>query len=76
MLIVAQKTKSKYGKLSIPDLNDLLIRPTDESLGVRQLVAAFNDGINSVPSEYREINFAKQGGNKLPHSKVRLKSLT
>jgi hypothetical protein len=38
---------------------------------VRQFIAAFNDGIYSVPSKCREINFTKQGGNKLPHSKER-----
>jgi hypothetical protein len=38
---------------------------------VRQFIAAFNDGIYSVPSKLREINFAKQGGNKFPHSKER-----
>ena len=41
------------------------------ALGVRQFIAAFNDGIYSVPSTCREINFAKQGGNKLPHSTER-----
>ena len=39
------------------------------ALGVRQFIAAFNDGIYSVLSKFREINFAKQGGNKFPHSK-------
>jgi hypothetical protein len=38
---------------------------------VRQFIAAFNDGIYSVPSKCREINFTKQGGNELPHSKER-----
>jgi hypothetical protein len=41
------------------------------ALGVRQFIAAFNDGIYSDPSKCREINFTKQGGNKLPHSKER-----
>ena len=52
------------------------------SFGVRQFIAAFNDGIYSVPPKCREINFTKQGGNqsalrsyarhgKLPHSKER-----
>jgi hypothetical protein len=41
------------------------------ALGVRQFIAAFNDGIYSVPSKCREINFTKQGGNKLPHSMER-----
>jgi hypothetical protein len=35
----------------------------------RRLIAAFNDGIYSVLSKFREINFAKQGGNEFPHSK-------
>jgi hypothetical protein len=41
------------------------------ALGVRQFIAAFNDGIYSVPSQCREINFTKKGGNKLPHSMER-----
>jgi hypothetical protein len=41
------------------------------ALGVRQFIAAFNDGIYSVPSKCREINFTKQSGNKLPHSMER-----
>jgi hypothetical protein len=32
---------------------------------------AFNDGIYSVPSKCREINFTHQGGNELPHSMER-----
>jgi hypothetical protein len=38
---------------------------------VRQFIAAFNCGIYSAPEvrEFREMNFAKQGGNKFPHSK-------
>lgn len=35
---------------------------------LRRLIAAFNDGIYSVPAKFREINFMKQGGNKFPHS--------
>jgi hypothetical protein len=52
------------------------------AFGVRQFIAAFNDGIYSIPSKCREINFTKQGGNqstlrsyarhsKLPHSMER-----
>jgi hypothetical protein len=52
------------------------------ALGVRQFIAAFNDGIYSVTSKCREINFTKQGANqstlrsyarhgKLPHSMER-----
>ena len=41
------------------------------SFGVRQFIAAFNDGIYSVPPKCREINFTKQGANKLAHSKER-----
>jgi hypothetical protein len=48
-----------------------LLRIAKFALGVRQFIAAFNDGIYSVPSKCREINFTKQGGNKLPHSKER-----
>ena len=44
-----------------------LLRIAKFALGVRQFIAAFNDGIYSVPSKCREINFTKQGGNKLPH---------
>jgi hypothetical protein len=47
------------------------LRITKFALGVRQFIAAFKDGIYSVPSKCREINFTKQGGNKLPHSKER-----
>jgi hypothetical protein len=48
-----------------------LLRIAKFALGVRQFIAAFNDGIYSVPSKCREINFTKQGGNKLPHSMER-----
>jgi hypothetical protein len=48
-----------------------LLRIAKFALGVRQFIAAFNDGIYSVPSRCREINFTKQGGNKLPHSMER-----
>jgi hypothetical protein len=48
-----------------------LLRIAKFALGVRQFIAAFNDGIYSVSSKSREINFTKQGGNKLPHSKER-----
>jgi len=48
-----------------------LLRIAKFAHGVRQFIAAFNDGIYSVPSKCREINFAKQGGNKLPHSTER-----
>jgi hypothetical protein len=48
-----------------------LLRIAKFALGVRQFIAAFNDGIYSVPSKCREINFTKQGGNELPHSKER-----
>jgi hypothetical protein len=48
-----------------------LLRVAKFALGVRQFIAAFNDGIYSVPSKCREINFTKQGGNKLPHSMER-----
>jgi hypothetical protein len=48
-----------------------LLRIAKFALGVRQFIAAFNDGIYSVPSKFREINFTKQGGNKLPHSMER-----
>jgi hypothetical protein len=48
-----------------------LLRIAKFALGVRQFIAAFNDGIYSVLSKLREINFAKQGGNKFPHSKER-----
>ena len=48
-----------------------LLRIVKFALGVRQFIAAFNDGIYSVPSKCREINFTKQSGNKLPHSKER-----
>jgi hypothetical protein len=48
-----------------------LLRIAKFVLGVRQFIAAFNDGIYSVPSKCREINFTKQGGNELPHSKER-----
>jgi hypothetical protein len=59
-----------------------LMRIAKFAFGVRQFIAAFNDGIYSVPSKCREINFTKQGGNqstlksyarhsKLPHSKER-----
>jgi hypothetical protein len=54
---------------SISELH--LLRIAKFALGVRQFIAAFNDGIYSVPSKCREINFTKQGGNKLPHSKER-----
>jgi hypothetical protein len=48
-----------------------ILRIAKFALGVRQFIAAFNDGIYSVPEirQFREINFAKQGGNKFPHSK-------
>jgi hypothetical protein len=49
----------------------LLLRIAKFALGVRQFIAAFNDGIYSVPFKCREINFTKQGGNKLPHSMER-----
>jgi len=39
---------------------------------MRQFIAAFKDGIYSVQQDFREIDFAIQGGNKLPHSTVRL----
>ncbi len=48
-----------------------LLRIVKFAHGVRQFIAAFNDGIYSVPSKCREINFAKQGGNKFPLSKER-----
>jgi hypothetical protein len=48
-----------------------LLRIAKFALGVRQFIAAFNDGIYSVPSKCREINFTKQSGNKLPHSMER-----
>jgi hypothetical protein len=59
-----------------------LLRIAKFALGVRQFIAAFNDGIYSVPSKCSEINFTKQGGNqstlrsyarhsKLPHSMER-----
>jgi hypothetical protein len=59
-----------------------LLRIAKFALGVRQLIAAFNHGIYSVPSKCREINFTEQGGNqstlrsygrhsKLPHSTER-----
>ena len=48
-----------------------LMRIAKFAFGVRQFIAAFNDGIYSVPSKCREINFTKQGGNKLPHSMER-----
>jgi hypothetical protein len=54
---------------SISELH--LLRIAKFALGVRQFIAAFNDGIYSVPSKCREINFTKQGGNKLPHSMER-----
>ena len=41
------------------------------ALGLRQFIAAFNEGIYSVPPKCREINFTNQSGNKLPHSKER-----
>jgi len=47
-----------------------------ESHGVRRFIAAFNDGIYSVPENFREMNFAKQSGDKSPHSTVRPKRLT
>jgi hypothetical protein len=46
-----------------------LLRVARFAHGVRQFIAAFNYGIYSVLSKCREINFTKQGGNKLPHSK-------
>jgi hypothetical protein len=55
--------------LSIFELH--LLRIAKFALGERQFIAAFNDGIYSVPSKCREINFTKQGGNKLPHSTER-----
>ena len=48
-----------------------LLRIAKFTHGVRQFIAAFNDGIYSVQSECREMNFAKHGGNELPHSKER-----
>jgi hypothetical protein len=54
---------------SISELH--LLRIAKFALGVRQFIAAFNDGIYSVPSKSLEINFTKQGGNELPHSKER-----
>jgi hypothetical protein len=48
-----------------------LLRIVKFAHGVRQFIAAFNDGIYYVPSKCREINFTKQGGNELPHSKER-----
>jgi hypothetical protein len=59
-----------------------LLRIAKFALGVRQFIAAFNDGIYSVPFKCREINFTKQGGNqssprsyarrgKFPHSTER-----
>jgi hypothetical protein len=48
-----------------------LLRIVKFAFGVRQFIAAFNDGIYSVPPKCREINFTKQGGNKLPHSMER-----
>jgi len=48
-----------------------LLRIAKFAHGVRQFIAAFNDGIYSVPSKYREINFAKQGGDESPHSTER-----
>jgi hypothetical protein len=48
-----------------------LLRIVKFARGVRQFIAAFNDGIYSVQSKCREINFTKQGGNELPHSKER-----
>ena len=54
---------------SISELH--LLRIAKFAPGVRQFIAAFNDGIYSVPSKCREINFTEQGGNKLPHSMER-----
>jgi hypothetical protein len=51
-----------------------LLRIAKFTFGVRQFIAAFNDGIYSVPSKCREINFTKQGGNKLPHSMERCRA--
>jgi hypothetical protein len=48
-----------------------LLRIAKFALGVRQFIAAFNDGIYSVPPKCREINFTKQGDNKLSHSMER-----
>ena len=48
-----------------------LLRIAKFALGLRQFIAAFSDGIYSVPSKCREINFTKQSGNKLPHSMER-----
>ncbi len=48
-----------------------LLRIVKFAHGVRQFIAAFNAGIYSVLSKRREINFAKQGGNELPHSMER-----
>jgi hypothetical protein len=48
-----------------------LLRIAKFAFGVRQFIAAFNDGIYSVPYKCREMNFAKQGGNELPHSTER-----
>jgi hypothetical protein len=52
-----------------------LLRIAKFALGVRQFIAAINDGIYSVPYKCREINFTKQGGNKLPHSTERCHAL-
>ena len=39
-----------------------------------RFIAAIKDGIHSVATISREINFAEQGGNKLPQSKCEFRN--